>query len=88
MTDETGKYITEDNIFEKLIGKCSVYKHLTRAAGATYTAQEFNLLNDLNNITVNGRKLSKDEKEVIINEVKNANSFNMRKILKKPLVKI
>ena len=84
-TDETGKYITEDNIFEKLIGKCSVYKHLTRAAGATYTAQEFNLLNDLNNITVNGRKLSKEEKEVIINEVKNANSFNMRKILKKAI---
>jgi len=80
---ETGKYITEDNIFEKLIGKCSVYKDLTRAAGATYTAQEFNLLNDLNNISVNGRKLLKEEKEAVINEVKTANSFNMRKILKK-----
>ncbi|MCI9079084.1 MAG: type II CRISPR RNA-guided endonuclease Cas9 [Lachnospiraceae bacterium] len=84
-TDEKGEYITEDNIFEKLIGKCSVYKHLMRAAGATYTAQEFNLLNDLNNITVNGRKLSKEEKEIIINEVKTANSFNMRKILKKAI---
>lgn len=82
---ETGKYITEDNIFEKLIGKCSVYKDLTRAAGATYTAQEFNLLNDLNNISVNGRKLSKEEKETIVNEVKISNSFNMRKILKKAI---
>ena len=80
---ETGKYITEDNIFEKLIGKCSVYKDLTRAAGATYTAQEFNLLNDLNNISVNGRKLLKEEKEAVIKEVKTSNSFNMRKILKK-----
>ncbi len=80
---ETGEYITEKNIFEKLIGKCSVYKNLERAAGATYTAQEFNLLNDLNNISVNGRKLSKEEKEAVINETKTSNSFNIRKILKK-----
>ena len=71
------------NIFENLIGKCSVYKNKLRAAGATYTAQEFNLLNDLNNISINGRKLSKQEKEAVIEEVKTANSFNMRKILKK-----
>lgn len=75
--------MTEDNIFEKLIGKCSVYKDLTRAAGATYTAQEFNLLNDLNNLTVNGRKLEKEEKVQIIEEVKTANTVNMRKILKR-----
>ena len=62
---ETGKYITEDNIFEKLIGKCSVYPEEMRAAGASYTAQEFNLLNDLNNLTVNGRKLSEEEKRRI-----------------------
>ena len=80
---ETGQYVTEDNIFEKLIGKCSVYKDLTRAAGATYTAQEFNLLNDLNNLTVNGRKLEKEEKVQIIEEVKTANTVNMRKILKR-----
>ncbi len=79
----TGKYFTDKNIFEKLIGKCSVYKNKLRAAGATYTAQEFNLLNDLNNISINGRKLSKQEKEAVIEEVKTANSFNMRKILKK-----
>lgn len=79
---ETGKYITEDNIFEKLIGKCSVYKDLTRAAGATYTAQEFNLLNDLNNLHINGRKLDKEEKIQIIEEVKTANTVNMRRIIK------
>lgn len=80
---ETGKYITEDNIFEKLIGKCSVYTDETRAAGATYTAQEFNMLNDLNNLLINGRKLEKEEKEQIIHEVKNIRSVNMRKIIKK-----
>lgn len=82
---ETGEYITEENIFEKLIGKCSVYKNLTRAAGATYTAQEFNLLNDLNNIQVNARKLTREEKEMIVAEIKSVNSVNMRKIIKKAI---
>lgn len=81
----SGEYVTEDNIFEKLIGKCSVYKDLTRAAGATYTAQEFNLLNDLNNLRVNDRKLSREEKIRIIEEVKTANTVNMRKIIKKAI---
>lgn len=83
INSETGQYITEKNIFEKLIGRCSVYPEFTRAAGATYTAQEFNLLNDLNNLTINGRKFEKIEKEQIINEVKTANSVNMRKIIQK-----
>lgn len=64
-----GEYITEENIFEKLIGKCSVYPDERRAAGASYTAQEFNLLNDLNNLTVNGRKLDKEEKEIIVSKI-------------------
>lgn len=79
--DEEGEYITEKNIFEKLIGKCSVYTEELRAAAASYTAQEFNLLNDLNNLTINERKLSEDEKREIVKEVKNSNSINMRKII-------
>ena len=55
--NDDGKYITEKNIFEKLIGKCSVYKNEFRAAGASYTAQEFNILNDLNNLTLDGKNL-------------------------------
>lgn len=81
--DENGLYITEENIFEKLIGKCSVYKDERRAAGASYTAQEFNLLNDLNNLNINGRKLDKEEKEQIVCQVKEADTVNMRKIIKK-----
>lgn len=79
--DENGEYITEKNIFEKLIGKCSVYENELRAAAASYTAQEFNLLNDLNNLTINGRKLHESEKRVIIEKVKTSNSVNMRKII-------
>lgn len=79
--DENGQYITEENIFEKLIGKCSVYNDELRAAMASYTAQEFNVLNDLNNLTVNGRKLEEEEKRKIINQIKISNSINMRKII-------
>ena len=79
--DENGEYITEKNIFEKLIGKCSVYETELRAAAASYTAQEFNLLNDLNNLTVNGRKLEESEKRAIVETVKTSNSVNMRKII-------
>lgn len=42
--EHTGEYITEDNIFEKLVGKCSIYNEEMRASAASYTAQEFNVL--------------------------------------------
>lgn len=78
----TGKYITEENIFEKLIGKCSVYPEERRAAAASYTAQEYNALNDLNNLTVNGKKLEEDEKRKIIEKYKSENTVSVRKIIK------
>ena len=78
----TGEYITEENIFEKLIGKCSVYTEERRAAGASYTAQEFNVLNDLNNLLVNGRKLSCQEKKEIIGKIKTEKTVDVKKIIK------
>lgn len=81
--DETGEYITDKNLFEKLIGKCSVYPDELRAAGASYTAQEYNLLNDLNNLTVNARKLTTEEKKSIIEIIKSSDTINMRKIITK-----
>ena len=80
--NEDGTYRTDENLFEKLIGKCSVYPEELRAAGASYTAQEFNVLNDLNNLLINGRKLEKNEKKLIINKLKTSDSINMRKIIK------
>lgn len=74
--DSNGKYITEDNIFEKLIGKSSIIigdekeEEKLRAAAASYTAEEFNVLNDLNNIVIGSRKLSKQEKIKIIEQFK------------------
>lgn len=83
VNSETGEFITEKNLFEKLIGKCSVYPDELRAAGASYTAQEFNLLNDLNNLTVNGRKLEEIEKRNIVEIVKMSDSVNLRRIISK-----
>lgn len=79
-TDSEGNYITDDNLFEKLIGKCSVYPDELRGSGASYTAQEFNLLNDLNNLKVNGRKLQTKEKEEVVELIKQGKP-NMRKII-------
>ena len=78
---ETGDYITDENIFEKLIGKCSVYPEEMRASAASYTAQEFNILNDLNNLTIGGRKLQEDEKREIISQIKNGTRVNVEKII-------
>ena len=66
-----------------MIGRCSVYPEEIRAAGASYTAQEFNLLNDLNNLVVNERKLTEEERRKIVDVIKNSNSVNMRKIIAK-----
>lgn len=83
LNPETGEYVTEENIFEKLIGKCSVYPKEMRASAASYTAQIYNMLNDLNNLTINGRKLEYREKKSIVEEVQKASSVNMLKIIKK-----
>lgn len=80
--DASGHFITEENIFEKLIGTCSVYPSERRASGASYTAQEYNCLSDLNNLKVNGVPLTREQKIEIINTIKQSNVVNMRKIIK------
>ena len=74
-----GNYIDERNIFSKLVGKCSVFNKQNgyeneefRASTSSYSAEYYNLLNDLNNIKIGGEKLTKEEREKVINLVKNA----------------
>ena len=50
-----------------------------RAAAASYSAQEFNLLNDLNNLTIGGRKLNEEEKRQIVETIKNSQRVNVEK---------
>lgn len=78
------EYVTLDNIFGVLIGKCTFYPEEFRAAKASYTAQEFNLLNDLNNLTVptETKKLSEEQKNQIITYVKNEKAMGPAKLFK------
>lgn len=82
--DAQGEYITLNNIFGILIGKCTFYPEEFRAAKASYTAQEFNLLNDLNNLTVptETKKLSEEQKNQIITYVKNEKAMGPAKLFK------
>lgn len=82
--DSEDEYLTLDNIFGILIGKCTFYPEEYRAAKASYTAQEFNLLNDLNNLTVptETKKLSEEQKNQIINYVKNEKAIGPAKLFK------
>lgn len=82
--DSEDEYITLDNIFGILIGKCTFYPEEYRAAKASYTAQEFNLLNDLNNLTVptETKKLIEEQKNQIINYVKNEKAMGPAKLFK------
>ena len=58
------------NIFEKTIGRCSVYHEEKRAPKNSLSAEIFNLLNDCNNLTIkiagNNKKLSITDKWEII----------------------
>lgn len=73
-----------DNIFDILIGKCTFYPDEYRASKASYTAQEFNLLNDLNNLTVptETKKLSEEQKKTIIEYAKSAKTLGASTLLK------
>ena len=75
---------TLDNIFGILIGKCTFYPEEYRASKASYTAQEFNLLNDLNNLTVptETKKLSEEQKKTIIEYAKSAKTLGASTLLK------
>lgn len=76
--------ITLENIFGILIGKCSFYPEEYRASKASYTAQEFNFLNDLNNLKVPTEtgKLSTEQKEYLVDFAKKSKALGASKLLK------
>ncbi len=78
---------TLNNLFEVLIGKDKIFPEEFRAAGNSYSAQLFNLLNDLNNLTIDSNedgKLTTEQKAQIIDELTgNTSNINMMKLLAK-----
>lgn len=74
---------TLENLFGILIGKCTFYPEQYRSSKASYTSQEFNFLNDLNNLTVptETKKLSLEQKEFLVEYAKNATVLGAGKLL-------
>ncbi len=75
-----GRYIKDSNgivnkdpinLIEKMRGTCSIYKDEPRAPRCAYTTDLYNLYNDLNNLTLDDRKITKEEKDEIINNYVN-----------------
>lgn len=83
-----GRYRTDgttlENIFGILIGKCIFYPDEYRASKASYTAQEYNFLNDLNNLKVPTEtgKLSTEQKQYLVDFAKNSKALGAAKLLK------
>lgn len=77
-----------DNLFEILIGKDQIFPDEYRAAGNSYTAQYFNVLNDLNNLriqTLETGKLTTEHKKEVLQYLKedSPKSVNMLKKIAK-----
>lgn len=53
------------NLIEKMRGHCSIYKEELRAPKVCPSSEIFNLLNDLNNIKVNGNYIGSEKKQII-----------------------
>lgn len=75
---------TWQNLFSILIGRCSYYPDEYRAAKASYSAQEYNLLNDLNNLIVptETKKLSTNQKREIVEFVKSKEAVGAAEVLR------
>ena len=82
--DKEGKIQTV-NLIDLMRGHCTYYPEELRIAKNSYTACLFNLLNDLNNLKIDGsRKLTYEEKkeliDTIVNKGKNINLTQIAKI--------
>lgn len=56
------------SMIDKMRGKCSIFKDEPCAPKMSYKADLFNLLNDLNNLNVDGEEITKEQKLEIIEE--------------------
>lgn len=78
--DEDGNIL--ENMIDKMKGKCSLFPDEYRAPKMSYTAELFNLLNDLNNISIHEEKLSTNQKEEIISFVNKKGGITPKQLAK------
>lgn len=71
-----GRFIPKENgeieeiasLIDKMRGKCSIYPNELRAPKMSFTADLFNFLNDLNNLTIDGEEVLPEQKKRIVDE--------------------
>lgn len=79
MVDGVLKHV---NLIDEMRGRCSVYPNEFRAPKQSYTAELFNLLNDLNNLTIKGEKITVEEKEKVVAFVNEKGNITVKQLLK------
>ena len=79
---EVDGQIKEIDLIEKMRGKCSVFPDELRAPKMAVTADLFNFLNDMNNLTVDGNKLCPEEKKGILTIVSQKGNITLRQLAK------
>lgn len=77
-----GGVLKHVNLIDEMRGRCSVYPNEFRAPKQSYTAELFNLLNDLNNLTIKGEKITVEEKEKVIAFVNEKGNITVKQLLK------
>lgn len=70
------------DLIEKMRGKCSVFPYEPRAPKNAYTSELFNFLNDLNNLEVEGEKLTVEQKEMLIHYVDEKGGLTPKQLAK------
>lgn len=82
-----GRYLSLNaepiDLIEKMRGKCSIYKNELRAPLNSYTYCLYNLLNDLNNLNIDGKKITSEQKQTIISDyINKGNKVSLKVICK------
>ena len=84
-----GRFILEDgkikqiDLIEKMIGRCSVFPDELRAPKLSISAELFNFLNDLNNLTIKEEKITPEQKEEVLQHISKKGNITFKQLLKK-----
>ena len=74
--------VVKVNLIDVMRGKCSVYPDELRAPKQSYTAELFNLLNDLNNLTIHNEKITIEDKRKVVEFVNEKGNISIKQLLK------
>lgn len=79
---EVNGQIEKIDLIEKMRGKCSVFSDEPRAPKMSISADMFNFLNDMNNLTVQEEKLTTEEKEQVLSIIDKKGNVTLKQLSK------